>query len=68
MLAIRLDSNVEERLEALAKKTGRTKSFFARQAIMEHLEDMEDYYLAVDTLQKHGRIFSREETKSELGL
>ena len=68
MLAIRLDSNVEERLEALAKKTGRTKSFFARQAIMEHLEDMEDYYLAVDTLQKQGQIFSREETKSELGL
>lgn len=68
MLAIRLDKDIEERLEALAKKTGRTKTFYAREAILEHLEDMEDYYLAVEVLQIPGRIYSREEVKRELGL
>ncbi|MDO9080623.1 MAG: TraY domain-containing protein, partial [Desulfuromonadales bacterium] len=46
MLAIRLDPEIEARLETLAKSTGRTKSFYAREAILEHLEDLEDYYLA----------------------
>jgi RHH-type rel operon transcriptional repressor/antitoxin RelB len=68
MLAIRLDPEIEERLDQLAKKTGRTKTYYAREAILEHLEDMEDYYLAIETLQKPGRIYSREEVKRELGL
>jgi len=68
MLAIRLDPEIEERLENLAKKTGRTKTYYAREAILEHLEDMEDYDLAIETLQKPGRIYSREEVKRELGL
>lgn len=46
MLAIRLPEEIEQRLEALAKATGRTKTFYAREAIIEHLEDMEDLYLA----------------------
>lgn len=46
MLAIRLPEEIELRLEALAKATGRTKTFYAREAIIEHLEDMEDLYLA----------------------
>ncbi|HEX7501112.1 MAG TPA: DUF6290 family protein [Polyangia bacterium] len=46
MLAIRLPPEVEERLASLAKSTGRTKTFYAREAIIEHLEDLEDIYLA----------------------
>jgi len=46
MLAIRLPPDIEERLEKLAKQTGRTKTFYAREAILEHIEDLEDYYLA----------------------
>lgn len=46
MLALRLPKELEDRLEAMAKKTGRTKSFYARQAIIEKLEDLEDIYLA----------------------
>ncbi len=46
MLAIRLDADIEARLTALAQKTGRTKTFYAKQAILEHLEDLEDLYLA----------------------
>ena len=46
MLAIRLPDDIEERLEALAKRTGRTKTFYAREAIVQHLDDLEDLYLA----------------------
>lgn len=46
MLAIRLPAEVEKRLDALAKATGRTKTFYAREAILEHLDDLEDLYLA----------------------
>ena len=44
MLALRLPKDIEDRLDALAKKTGRTKSFYAREAILEHLDDLEDLY------------------------
>lgn len=50
MLALRLPEDIEKRLAALAKKTGRTKSFYAREAIVEHIEDLEDYYLAEERL------------------
>jgi len=46
MLALRLPEDVEARLDALAKKTGRTKSFYAREAIVEYIDDLEDLYLA----------------------
>jgi RHH-type rel operon transcriptional repressor/antitoxin RelB len=50
MLAIRLPADIETRLETLAKATGRSKTFYARQAILEHLEDLEDLYLAEQRL------------------
>ena len=46
MLAIRLPIEIEKRLENLAKATGRTKTFYAREAILEYLDDMEDLYIA----------------------
>ncbi len=51
MLAVRLPENLEHRLEALAKATGRTKSYYAREAIKEHLDDLEDIYLAEKALE-----------------
>lgn len=50
MLAIRLPEDLEKRLESLAKRTGRTKTFYARQAIEQHLDDLEDLYLAEQRL------------------
>jgi len=50
MLAIRLPPDVEARLDALAKSTGRTKTFYVREAILEHLDDLEDLYLAEQRL------------------
>ncbi|MEW5824807.1 MAG: DUF6290 family protein [Pseudomonadota bacterium] len=50
MLAIRLPAEIESRLDALAKATGRTKTYYAREAILEYLDDMEDLYLAEQRL------------------
>ncbi|MCF3945681.1 DUF6290 family protein [Acidiphilium sp. AL] len=50
MLAIRLPEDIEKRLDALAKATGRSKTFYAREAILEHLADLEDLYLAEQRL------------------
>jgi RHH-type transcriptional regulator, rel operon repressor / antitoxin RelB len=68
MLAIRLDKKTEERLAKLARRTGRTKTFYAREAILEHLEDLEDTYLAVQRLQANERTYSLDEVKRALGL
>lgn len=68
MLAIRLEPEIESRLERLAKKTGRTKTFYAREAILEHLEDLEDIYLAKQRLERPAKIYSAEDVKDELGL
>ena len=46
MLAIRLPAALEKRLDKLARRTGRTKTFYVRQAIEEQLADLEDIYLA----------------------
>jgi len=58
MLAIRLPQSIEKRLEKLARRTGRTKTYYVREAILEHLEEIEDLYLAEGALQ---RIRSGEE-------
>ena len=50
MLAIRLPAEIEKRLDALAQATGRTKTFYVREAICEHLDDLEDLYLAEQRL------------------
>ena len=72
MLSVRLPADVENRLDRLAKATGRTKAFFARQAIVEHLEDLEDIYLAeqrsLDNRAGKSRTYTLEEVERELGL
>jgi RHH-type rel operon transcriptional repressor/antitoxin RelB len=68
MLAIRLDAETERRLALLAKKTGRTKTFYAREAILDHLQDLEDTYLATERLQSPAKTYSAREVKRELGL
>lgn len=49
-LNIRLDEHLDRRLEALAARTGRSKAFYAAEAIGGFLDDWEDYYLAKDAL------------------
>ena len=51
MLVIRLPEEIEQRLEALAKRTGRTKTYYAREAILEYIDELEDIYLAESRLE-----------------
>ncbi len=67
MLALRLPLEVEKRLAVLAKKTGRTKSFYAREAILQHIEDIEDHYLASRRLARRGKRVTLEQLEKELG-
>ena len=72
MIEIRLPEEIERRLEQLAKATGRTEAFFAREAILAHLGDLEDLYLAeqrlIDNRAGRSRTYTLEEVERELGL
>ncbi|MDX8526867.1 ribbon-helix-helix protein, CopG family [Mesorhizobium sp. MSK_1335] len=50
--SIRLAPEIEERLDFLAAKTGRSKAYYLRELIERGLEDVEDYYLAADVLER----------------
>jgi RHH-type rel operon transcriptional repressor/antitoxin RelB len=50
--AVRLPDGTYERLQALAARTGRTAAFYIREAIEEHLDDLEDIYLAEQELEQ----------------
>ncbi len=63
MLTVRLSPDIEKRLDELSKKTGRTKTYHAREAIIEYIDDLEDYYLAVDRLRSPGRRWTMEEVE-----
>ncbi len=70
--SIRLAPELEERLTRLATKTGRTKAFYLRQIVERGLSEMEDYYLAAETLQRvrsgHEKVYSSASVRNELGL
>lgn len=68
MLAIRLPELIEKRLNVLAQETGRTKSTLAREAILEYIDDLEDYYLAEARARMNRNSIPLEEVERELGL
>lgn len=68
MLAIELDPDIEKRLQEMAKRTGRTTTFFAREAILEHLTELEDVYLASHRLAHSAPTYSADDVKREPGL
>ncbi|HEX9532777.1 MAG TPA: TraY domain-containing protein [bacterium] len=68
MIAVRLPPEVEKRLKKLARKTGRTRTFYVREAILQHLDDLEDYYLAVQRLEENLRGVPLQEVERRLGL
>lgn len=70
MLAVRLPEDIERRLEALAERTGRTKTFYAREAIEAHLDDLEDFHLAEERLKdfRSADAIPLATLKAELGL
>lgn len=68
MLAIRLPDEIERRLTELAAKTGRTKTYYAREAIMQHLDELEDVYLAHERLNNPAKRWKQEELEQDLDL
>ena len=70
--SIRLESEVEKRLDFLATQTGRTKAFYLRELITRGMEDLEDYYLAADVLERvrkgEEEILSSAEVRGALAL
>ena len=68
MLAIRLPIAIEERLKVLASETGRSKTTLAREAIVEYIDDLEDYYLAEARARRNRKTIPLEEVERELGL
>jgi len=68
MLAIRLPDEIEKRLDALAKKTGRTKTYYVREAVIDHLEELEDIYLSLDRLEKPTKRWSLDDLEKEIDL
>lgn len=66
MLALRLPPEIEKRLDALAKKTGRSKSYYAREAILRHIEDIEDFHVASRRLKRGGKRLTLDEVERSL--
>lgn len=67
-LCIRLPETIDKRLDNLATKTGRTKTYYAREAILEYIEEMEDAYTALRRLEKNEKTYSLEEVEQKLDL
>lgn len=70
MLAVRLDDDLEARLTAVSRRTGRSKSYYAREALREKIEELEDIALLEEALRDpdSGQRFTLEEVMEELGL
>ncbi len=68
MLSVRLPEKIEKRLDRLAEKTGRTKTYYVREAIVEHLDDLEDIYLSLSRLEKPAKRWTLEELEKESDL
>ena len=68
MLSIRLDPKIERRLTELARRTGRTKSYYARELIESNIEDLEDRYLAEARLEKRRAPRTSRQVRKQLGL
>ena len=50
------------------KKTGRTKSYYAREAILRHIEDIEDFHLAARRMKRGGKRVNLDQLERDLGL
>jgi RHH-type rel operon transcriptional repressor/antitoxin RelB len=70
--SIRLDTEIERRLDFLASSTGRSKAYYLRHLIEQGIEDMEDYYLAADVLERvrkgQEKVHSAADVRADLGL
>lgn len=71
-ISVRLSDDLSRRLQKLSKRTGRTKTFYVVKAVEEHLEELEDIYIAeqrlIDLREGRSRTYTLNEVERELGL
>jgi RHH-type rel operon transcriptional repressor/antitoxin RelB len=67
-LTLRVEDDLSSRLDQLAHETGRSKSYYARLAIQQFLEDREDYLLGIAVIERNESTISLDELERELGL
>ena len=72
IVSLKLPAELYERLNRLAEETGRTRSFYIRQLIEKHLDELEDIYLAEETLERvragEEKLYTLDEAETEFGL
>lgn len=72
MLSVKLDPNIENRLQEISTATGNTPEAIAQAALLAYMEDLEDYAVAVEALREYeaspGENVTLEEMMRELGL
>ena len=70
--SLRLPDDIGQRLAELAERTGRSRTFYILEAIREHLDDLEDLYLAEATLERirrgEERVYTSEEVERLLEM
>ena len=68
MLSVRLPEDIERRLAEVARKTGRTKTYYVREAILMHLEEIEDIYLAEERLSNPARRWTHSDLEAGVDM
>ena len=70
--SVQLSPEVEERLELLISQTGLSKSSILSEIIERGLDDVEDYYLAAEVLERirtgKERVYTSAEVRRDLAL
>lgn len=68
--SLRIPDDIATRLTALAERTGRSKTYYILEAIREHLDALEDIYIAeqrlADIKAGRSRIYTSEEVEAML--
>ena len=71
-VSLRLPEDISRRLDRLAERTGRSKTFYMLEAIREHIDDLEDLYLAEQRLVANragkSKTYTLAEVEQSLGL
>ena len=68
MLGVRLNEDLEKRLNHLVQETGHSKSYFAKKALQEFLDDREDYLIGIAALERQEPTITLAELGKKLGL
>ncbi len=66
MFEVRLEPELERRLEELARATRRSKSYHVQESIRQYLEDSEDYLLGISVLERNETAVSLQDLEREL--